>query len=104
MHAPPTLTSEERRAALQKAAMNRKLRAKFKEDIRSGRRDWREALESYDEAILKMRVKELIESLPGFGSVRAIAILDRAGISHTRRIQGLGTSQRERLRTELRGR
>ena len=59
---------------------------------------------STDVAIQKMRVKELIESLPGFGAIRAIAVLDKAGISHTRRVQGLGVSQREKLQSELRGR
>ena len=104
MHSPPSLTSEERRAALQKAAAHRRVRAEFKQEVRSGKRNWREALESKDVAIQKMRVKELIESLPGFGTIRAIAVLDKAGISHTRRVQGLGVSQRERLKSELRGR
>lgn len=104
MHSPPLLTAEERRAALQKAAAHRKVRAEFKQEVRDGKRDWREALDSKDVAIQKMRVKELIESLPGFGSVRAIAVLDKAGISHTRRIQGLGITQREKLKSELRRR
>ena len=104
MHSPPLLTAEERRAALQKAAAHRKVRAEFKQGVRDGKRDWREALDSKDVAIQKMRVKELIESLPGFGSVRAIAVLDKAGISHTRRIQGLGITQREKLKSELRRR
>ena len=104
MHSPPLLTAEERRAALQKAAAHRKVRAVFKQEVRDGKRDWREALDSKDVAIQKMRVKELIESLPGFGSVRAIAVLDKAGISHTRRIQGLGITQREKLKSELRRR
>jgi len=104
MHQPPTLSKEERRAALTKAAEHRKLRARFKEEVREGKRNWHEALDSSEVAIRKMRVKELIESLPGFGSVRAIAILDRAGISHSRRVQGLGITQREKLRRELKGR
>jgi ribosomal protein S13 len=44
-----------------------------------------------------MRVKELLESLPGFGEVRAKNVLDRAGISVSRRIQGVGRSQYENL-------
>jgi hypothetical protein len=83
---------------------HRRRRANFKEEVKSGSRKWRDALDSTDEAIQKMRVKELIESLPGFGSTRALAILDRAGISHTRRIQGLGSTQRQKLLVELRGR
>ena len=101
---PPSLSSEERRAALLKAANYRKTRAQFKEEVRVGLRSWREALSSDDEAILRMRVKELLEAIPGFGSIRAIAILDRAGISHTRRVKGLGPTQKSRLLEELRGR
>jgi len=44
-----------------------------------------------------MRIKELLQSIPGFGEVRATNVLDRAGISHARRIQGVGKSQYENL-------
>lgn len=101
---PPQLSSESRREALAKAREHRRIRAVFKKQISSGQRGWREALDSDDEAIRRMRIKELLESLPGFGSIRAIAILDRVGISHSRRIQGLGSTQREKLEKELKGR
>lgn len=104
MAKPPILSKDERIAALAKAANFRKARADFKESIRTGECSWRDALSSKNEAILRMRVKELIEAIPGFGSVRALAILDRIGISHSRRIKGLGVSQRVRLLEELRGR
>lgn len=104
MSNPPVLSTEQRRAALQKAAAHRKARAQFKDEVRSGARHWSEALDASEIAIKKMRVKELIEALPGFGSLRALAILDRAGISHTRRVQGLGIAQREKLKRELKGR
>jgi guanylate kinase len=86
MGAPPQLTLEERRAALAKAAQSRKTRA-----------HWLDAFKSDDEAIKKMRVKELLESLPGFGEIRAMNILERAGISVSRRVQGVGRSQYETL-------
>lgn len=97
MGAPPILSIDERRAALIKAAESRKIRAVFKTEIKLGKRHWLEAFQSSDEAIRKMRVKELLQSLPGFGEIRAVAILDRAGISHARRIQGIGKSQYENL-------
>lgn len=104
MNPPPKLSAEQRRSALAKAASNRRIRAEFKEQIKSGRRSWREALESSEEAIQRMRVKELLEALPGFGDTRAMAILERVGISVTRRIQGLGAGQRAKLLEELSGR
>lgn len=97
MGAPPILSIDERRAALAKAAESRKIRAAFKTEIKSGKRHWLDAFNSSDEAIKKMRIKELLQSLPGFGEIRAITILDRAGISHARRIQGIGKSQYESL-------
>ena len=97
MGAPPSLSLDERRAALAKAALSRKVRAEFKAEVKNGSRHWLDAFQSNDEAIKKMRIKELLQSIPGFGEVRATNILDRAGISHTRRIQGVGKSQYENL-------
>lgn len=97
MGSPPTLTAEERRAALAKAAESRKIRATFKSEVKSGSRSWVDAFSSDNQAIRKMRVKELLLSLPGFGEVRATTLLERAGISTARRIQGVGRSQYELL-------
>lgn len=97
MAKPPALTIDERRAALAKAAQSRKIRATFKSEIKSGSRSWLEAFQSTEPAIRKMRVKELLLSLPGFGEVRAASILERAGISTARRVQGVGKSQYENL-------
>lgn len=103
MSNPPEISNEARRA-LEKAANYRRERAAFKRDIAEGKRGWREAIESQSEAISRMRVKELLESMPGFGSIRAQAILERVGISTTRRIKGLGSTQRKKLEEELSGR
>jgi guanylate kinase len=48
-----------------------------------------------------MRVAELLESLPGYGKIRAQALMERLNISPTRRIQGLGRHQREALLKEF---
>jgi guanylate kinase len=58
-------------------------------------------LSANDEAVAKMRVSELLESISGVGKVRAISILDRLGISRTRRIMGLGHHQRTALIKEF---
>ena len=97
MGSPPTLTAEERRAVLAKAAESRKIRATFKSEVKNGSRSWVDAFSSDNQAIRKMRVKELLLSLPGFGEVRATTLLERAGISTARRIQGVGRSQYELL-------
>jgi hypothetical protein len=97
MGSPPTLTAEERRAALAKAAESRRIRATFKSEVKNGSRSWVDAFSSENQAIRKMRVKELLLSLPGYGEVRATTLLERAGISTARRIQGVGRSQYELL-------
>jgi guanylate kinase len=97
MGAPPKLTTQERRDALKAAVAARRIRAAFKEEIKVGKKSWKDAFSAQDESIKKMRVRELIESLPGVGEVRAKNILERAGISPTRRVGGVGRSQYEKL-------
>ena len=97
MGAPPNLTTQERRDALKAAVAARRSRAAFKEEIKVGKKNWKDAFSAQDESIKKMRVRELIESLPGVGEVRAKNILERAGISPTRRVGGVGRSQYEKL-------
>jgi guanylate kinase len=102
MGAPPKLTTQERRDALKAAVAARRSRAAFKEEIKVGKKSWKDAFSAQDESIKKMRVRELIESLPGVGEVRAKNILERAGISPTRRVGGVGRSQYEKLLELLR--
>jgi len=50
---PPLLSLDERRAALAKAAQSRKIRAGFKNEIKNGKRDWRDAFSSSDEVLVR---------------------------------------------------
>lgn len=97
MSQPPVLTKQERLAALEKAAKSRRIRAEFKAAIKGGEKRWFDAFDNNEDAIAKMRVLDLVSSLPGFGSTRALAILEKAGISPTRRVQGIGRNQRDSL-------
>jgi guanylate kinase len=103
MRTPPILTDAERSAALAKARYSRAHRAKIKSEVRGGNLTVEQVLDlaREDEAVSKMRVSELLESISGVGKVRAIAILDRLGISRTRRIMGLGLHQRAVLIKEF---
>jgi guanylate kinase len=103
MRKPPILTQEERAAALAKSRISRSHRAEIKAEVRVGSLTVEQVLElaNSDEAIAKMRVSELLESITGVGKVRAVAILDRMGISRTRRIMGLGHHQRTALIKEF---
>lgn len=93
----PQLTDEERRAALEKAAVARKKRAKLREDIKAGKVTLKEVLDSDDPIAKRLKVKALLESLPGYGKAKAAKIMDEVGISESRRVQGLGKRQREKL-------
>jgi guanylate kinase len=100
---PPKLTSEQRLAALEAAKQARRTRSDIKEQIRTGQLKVLQVIElaSTNEAISKMLVSELLESIPGVGKVRVKSILDRLGISGTRRIQGLGVLQLQKLKKEF---
>jgi hypothetical protein len=99
MPQPPTLTPEQRTAALAKAAQARKARAELKDHLKSGRTSLKELLAKADkdETVGKMKVLAVLESLPGTGKVKARRLMELVGISETRRLQGLGAKQRDAL-------
>lgn len=103
MGSPPQLTPEQRQQALLKAAASRKRRAEVKEKLKSGELSIDNILEisKSEDAVAKMRVKELLESLSGVGKVRAQSLMERLNISPSRRIQGLGRLQIKQLREEF---
>ena len=98
---PPKLSPEERAAANSAAIAARQVRAAAKKSLGNGEISIFDLINSVDPAIRKMRVRELLESVPGVGKLRAEAIMERAKISPTRRIAGLGSNQVSALRGEL---
>jgi guanylate kinase len=103
MGLPPQLSDEQRNKALLKAAASRKRRAEVKFKIKNGEFSIDTVLEiaKSEDAIAKMRVKELLESTTGVGKIRAQSLMERLNISPTRRIQGLGRHQIKELRNEF---
>ena len=103
MGLPPQLTAEQRQQALLKAANSRKRRAEVKSKMKNGEVSIDDILllAKTEDAIAKMRVKELLESLSGVGKVRAQSLMERLKISPSRRIQGLGRLQVKQLREEF---
>lgn len=103
MPLPPQLTAEERARALEVAKRARQDRAHFKERLASGEIPFAAIFNEagVNEAIARMRVAELLESLPGYGKIRAQALMERLNISPTRRVQGLGRHQRQALLKEF---
>jgi len=101
MPLPPKLSVEARTAALLSANAARQSRAAVKEQIRNSQLSIFDAINSPDPAIRRMRVSELLGAVPGVGKVRAEAVMERAKISPTRRIAGLGRNQLTALKGEL---
>jgi guanylate kinase len=103
MGLPPQLTVEQRQQALLKAAISRKRRAEVKSKMKNGEISIDDILllAKTEDALAKMRVKELLESLSGVGKVRAQSLMERLNISPSRRIQGLGRLQIKQLREEF---
>jgi hypothetical protein len=91
----PPLTPEQRQAALDKAAASRRERAEVKNRLKHAGATLAEVIEEGqgNEVVGKMRVSELLQSLPGIGKVRAEQVMDRLNISRTRRVRGLGVNQ-----------
>ena len=103
MPLPPSLSPDQRQAALEKAAAARRLRAELKEKLKMGSLSLKELLDQAqrDEVVAKMKVVAVLESLPGLGKVKARRLMADVGISEARRIQGLGDNQRKKLFEKL---
>lgn len=99
----PMLTPEQRKAALEKAAAARKLRAEVKNRLKHSRASVTEVLQEskVNEVIAKLRVIDLLQAMPGVGKVRAQEIMQRVGIAGNRRLRGLGANQIKDLISEF---
>ena len=101
MATPPQLTPEQRAAALKKAAEARAARADIKARLKMGSMTLKEALDSDDVNVAKLKVVSMLESLPGVGKVKARRVMEEVGIADNRRVQGLGAQQRAALLQQL---
>jgi hypothetical protein len=104
MPQPPSLSPEQRQAALEKAAAARRARAEIKEKLKMGSVTLEElfAQSGGDDIVGKMKVLAVLESLPGVGKVKARKLMEEINIPDTRRVQGLGSHQRQALLQETR--
>ena len=99
----PPLTPEQRQAALEKAAAARRERAEIKNRLKHSGASLHEVLSEgqRNEVIGKMKVLDLLQSMPGLGKVRAKQLMERIGIAETRRVRGLGVNQISALEREF---
>ena len=99
----PTLSPEQRAAALEKAAEIRKARAELKEQLKAGKTTLTTVLDraETDEVVGKLKVSAVLQSMPGIGKVRATQIMEKLKIAESRRLRGLGEQQRKALLAEF---
>jgi len=99
MPLPPSLTPEQRRAALAKAAAARRQRAEVKERLKAGEMTLEQLFRQAgdDGTLAKLKVLSMLESMPQTGKVKARRIMAELDISESRRLRGLGENQRRRL-------
>ncbi|MDO5501769.1 MAG: integration host factor, actinobacterial type [Actinomycetia bacterium] len=95
----PPLTPEERSAALQRATEARRERAAVKSRLKASGESIADVIASGkdNDAIGKMRVSALLESMPGVGRIKAQQIMAEVGIAQSRRVRGLGAKQTSAL-------
>ena len=94
----PTLTEEQRKEALAKAAEARRKRAELKAQLKAEKVTLRDVLAKQgDDVVGKMKVSAVLESLPGVGKVRARKIMEELEISASQRVRGLGAKQKDNL-------
>lgn len=98
----------DRAAASRAAVAARRARAEVKKGVAEQRVSPLDVLESGwsrpDAAEARLRVRDLIASIPGLGPIRSSRIMAQLGISESKRVGGLGVRQRTILRDWLRQR
>lgn len=91
----PELTTEERREYLKKAMAARVVRSNIKKEVKQGKHTFEEVC-GMPEA-QKMRVFQLLCSFPHIWKAKARQIMGECGVPESRRVQGLGIRQKQKL-------
>ncbi|MCI2241205.1 integration host factor, actinobacterial type [Adlercreutzia faecimuris] len=96
--AAPTMTPEQRAAALEKARIVRAERSELTKKLSMGIMTPKELLDMSDKPVVgRMKVKAFVSALPGYGKVKTEKLMEELGIPADRRIQGLGSNQMKAL-------
>lgn len=95
----PQLSSEQLGAAREAATQARRARAELKEQVKGGQLTFSQALDKAvdDDTLSRIKVIDLLRSMPRVGVTRATEIMENLQIAPNRRIRGLGRHQVERL-------
>ena len=89
---PPQLNDEARNRGRENALTARRRRAQIKAELRAGELDVAQLLqERRDLAVSRLRVHEVLTSLPGIGPAQAAELEDAASVPGERRLGQLGS-------------
>lgn len=102
----PELTAEQRKANLDKAMKMRKERADIRAKLANGTYTVSDVIyfaDSHDKAAAGMRVKQMINALPGYGFKKTQALMHALSIADSKRVGGLGVKQAHALIEKLDG-
>lgn len=98
----PQLSTEERKAALEKAKAARIKRAEVRDQLKSGELSVKDVLAQKEDPVIgRMKVSTLIETLPGYGKAKSEKIMSELQIAESRRLRGLGARQETALLERL---
>ena len=96
--AAPTMTPEQRAAALEKARIVRAERSELTKKLSMGLLTPAEVLDQTENPVTgRMKVKAFVNALPGYGKVKTEKLMEELGIPAERRLQGLGSNQMKAL-------
>jgi len=101
VNTPPKLSKEALASAGAKAVAARRERAEIKQALANEELSIFDVINDGRESIQRMKIRELLDAAPGVGERRAFTIMEKAGISQSRRIAGLGAHQLKKLREEM---
>ena len=101
VNTPPKLSKEALADAGAKAVAARRDRAEIKQALANEELSIFDVINDGRESIQRMKIRELLDAAPGVGERRAFTIMEKAGISQSRRIAGLGAHQLKKLREEM---
>jgi hypothetical protein len=93
---PPQLSQQDRINARAKAVAARRVRAHISAELSAGRLTVPAVMiqARHDDAVARMKVRDVFESLPGVGPQRANQLMAKFKIAEAKRIGGLGARQR----------
>jgi len=101
VNTPPKLSKEALASAGAKAVAARRERAEIKQALANEELSIFDVINDGRESIARMKIRDLLDAAPGVGERRAFTIMEKAGISQSRRIAGLGVHQLKKLREEM---